>query len=97
MVKYKLTWVPSPSPWATSQTVKGTVNGSAQTFLASAPLSVVELDVTFTESDVVDWFVSSVGENGLSADSVHDSFTASNLSVPAPATGLGHQFVEFVP
>lgn len=97
MVKYKLTWVPSASPWATTQTVKGTVNGSAQTFLAGAPLSVVEVEVLLLEDDVVDWLVTTVGENSLSADSVHDSFTAANLSVPEPATGLGHAFVEFVP
>lgn len=97
MVKYKLSWVPSVSPWAVSQVVKGTVGGSATTFASDLALSVNNVEVTLAEGSAVDWIVVTVGENGLTADSAHDTFTAANMSVPDPATGLSHEFVSYVP
>ena len=96
MVKYKLSWIQSVSPFSATQNIKGTVNGIATAF-GSMAMNLGELLVTFAEGDNVDWYVETVGENAKTTNSTHDTFIATNEMAPAPATGLGHIFVEYIP
>lgn len=97
MVKYKLMWVPSVSPFATIQNIKATINGASVVLASSIALGTFEIAHIFAEGDTVDWYVETVGDNGKTANSLHDSFIALNESTPLAASGLTRLFIEYLP
>lgn len=71
------------------------INGATEVQLgADLPANVSNFQWEFTTNATVIWRIVSIGDNGSSASSTTDTFTATNQAVVQPATGLTHQFIQ---
>jgi len=98
MEKYRLNWVQSTSSNANTQDVVATINGGAQTVLASGLLiTTFSIEYDFEQDATIDWWVVTHNADLTQAvDSVHDIFVATNLEPLSPATGLTHEWLSHV-
>lgn len=94
---YKLSWLQSVSSVANSQDVNALVNGSATVVVSDLVMTVGDVDFAFPTSASVEWWVvTHNADKSKTAESVHNTFVATNQETLLAATDLSATWISHV-